>query len=351
MGSTQTTDLPPAVIPEQPDAPMEPARFSWRSSAHRGAILAAAVLAAVLAWSYADALSGLAHRWWKESDYIYCFLVPVFSGYLLWKRQHMMVFEPIKGIWWGVPLVALAAVMRWASAYYYYSLLDPMSLVPCLAGLALLLGGWRALAWSWPAIVFLAFMVPLPGFLAGTLSHPLQRIGTLASTYIIQTIGIPAVSQGNIIVLTHGEIGVVEACNGLRMMMLFVTVCTGAAFLMTGSPLLRLLVVISAAPISVVANIFRITLTSILHETASQQVADWVFHDLAGFFMMPLAVVLLWLEVAFLSRIILENPQGPLALEMAGSPSQGKNPHPRRKSRTRGGNGQGGHRRADKHAR
>jgi exosortase len=333
MDFTATTELATAAAPQPAEAPAEPARWRVPPALLGWPALAAAALVAALAWSYAEPISGLVHRWWNEADYQYCFLVPVFSGYLLWKRKSMIVFEPIQGIGWGLPLLALAAAMRWASAYYYFALLDPLSLIPCLAGLAILLGGWKALAWSWPAIVFLVFMVPLPGFLAGTLSHPLQRVGTLASTYIIQTLGIPAVAQGNIIVLTHGEIGVVEACNGLRMMMLFMTVCTGAAFLMTGSPLLRVLVVLSAAPISVIANIARITITGILHETASQAVADWVFHDLAGFLMMPLAVVLLWLEVAFLSRLILEKPAGPLAFETAGAkPVHGTHARARRKN-------------------
>ncbi|MFN5960306.1 MAG: archaeosortase/exosortase family protein, partial [Verrucomicrobiota bacterium] len=39
------------------------------------------------------------------------------------------------------------------------------------------------------------------------------------------------ISQGNVIRLTHGEIGVVEACSGLRMLMLFLAITVGASFL------------------------------------------------------------------------------------------------------------------------
>ena len=117
-----------------------------------------------------------------------------------------------------------------ASSYYYYDLLDPASLVPCLAGLTLFVGGWKAIRWAWPSIVFLVFMVPLPGFLANLMGGPLQRLATVASTFLIQTIGISAVAEGNVISLADSQIGVAEACNGLRNMMLFLAVCVGLVF-------------------------------------------------------------------------------------------------------------------------
>ena len=43
--------------------------------------------------------------------------------------------------------------------------------------LTLVLGGWRALRWAWPSILFLIFMVPLPDFVAAALGGKLQRRG------------------------------------------------------------------------------------------------------------------------------------------------------------------------------
>ncbi len=264
-------------------------------------------------------MAGLVRRWSRESDYYYCFLVPVFSGYLLWKRREMMHFQPVRGAVWGIPLVLLAVAMRWASAYYYFALLDPLSLVPCLAGLALFLGGWKALAWSWPSTVFLVFMVPLPGFAAGLVSQPLQRIGTVAGTYMIQLVGIPTFARGNVIVLPQTELGVAEACSGLRMMMVFVTVCAAMALVMKGSVWLRLIVLFSAAPIAVVANIARITVTGILYQLVSSEIANMVFHDLAGLFMMPLAVGILLGEVELLNRLAVDPSEGPLPIQPGNS--------------------------------
>ena len=166
----------------------------------------------------------------------------------------------------------------------------------------LFIGGWKVLRWAAPSIAMLVFMIPLPGFLATLLAHPLQRIATIASTYMIQTIGVPAVADGNVISLGDSQIGVAEACNGLRNMMLFVAVCSAVAFIVRRPLLEKVIIVLSAAPIAVIANLVRITVTAVLHSMSHHDLANTTYHDLAGWFMMPLAVVLLWIELAILRR-------------------------------------------------
>ena len=262
------------------------------------------ILTCALAWAYWDPMAMLVRRWWTEPDYHHGFLVPLFALFLLWKRREMLQSVSGQGNWWGIALVALAALMRWTAAYFYFGLLGALSLVPCLAGIVLFVGGRQALRWAGPSIVFLIFMVPAPGLFGDLLSNPLQRLGTVISTYVLQTLGVPAVAQGNVILLTESELGVAEACSGLRMMMLFVTVCIGAALLMEWSLLKKVLVVLSAVPIAVAANVLRITATAVLYETASDQLADAFYHNLAGWFMMPMAVILLWAEIAVFSKLV-----------------------------------------------
>ncbi len=272
------------------------------------------VLAVVILWSYGGVLVGLAGHWWTSPDYQHCFLVPIAGAYLLWHRRDLLPETPRNGSSWGFVLLGLAAVMRWAAEYFYYSTLDPLSLLPCLGGVALLWAGLPGLRWTWPAILFLVFMIPVPGTFAGWMSQPLQRIGTTAGTYLIQTLGIPAVAHGNVIALSDGSIGVVEACSGLKMLMVFFAVCTCAVLVLPLRWIDKLVILLSAAPIAVIANIFRITVTAVLHDTVGHELADRVFHDMAGLLMMPLALILIFVEIALLRRIFLE-PTGPMALD------------------------------------
>jgi hypothetical protein len=69
-------------------------------------------------------------------------------------------------------------------------------------------------------------------------------------------------------------------------------------------------IVASAIPIALIANIARITITGVLHETVGERIASIVFHDLAGWLMMPLAVILLGIELRLLDWVLSEAEPG-----------------------------------------
>src|SRR5262249_17993443 len=169
------------------------------------------------------------------------------------------------------------------------------------------------LRWAGPAVAFLIFMFPLPSFLDTRLLAPLQKMATTASTYVLQTMGIPSYSEGNRIVIGEVQLGVVEACSGLRMLTIFIAL-SFAIVLVTDRPFWeRVVIVLSSIPIAVVSNIVRIVVTAILYLTVGGEWVDEVFHDLDGYLMMPLALGLLYLEFQILSHLLIdEGDSGPL---------------------------------------
>jgi exosortase len=283
--------------------------IDWGRLLRSKALLWQLPLAAVLAWSYAGTIAGLAERWWQDSDYVYGFLVIPFSLLLLRLRRDMRParFGEQTGTWWGAPLIVFAVLMRCASAYTSDPVLEPLSLIPCLAGVTLCLGGWRVLRWAWPSLVFLAFMIPLPSFAATYTTSALQRIATNLSTFALQTIGFAAAADGNVIVMSETQLGVVEACGGLRLMMLFTAVCVAAALVVRDIPE-KVLILVSAIPATIAANVIRITITGILQELGNTELANAMFHDLVGFIMLPVAVLLIWGEIALLRYVLV--PKG-----------------------------------------
>src|SRR5262249_11142411 len=172
---------------------------------------------------------------------------------------------------WGLLCVALATSVRLLGAYFYWTWVEQVSFIPLLAGLILCVFGWPTLRWCWPAILFLIFMIPLPGRVEGYFGRPLQHIATIVCTFVFQLLGYPAQAEGNVILLRESELEIVEACSGLRMLFMFVAVCTAVAVLLRRPWLERALVILSAAPIAVLVNIVRITVTGILHETISSR--------------------------------------------------------------------------------
>ena len=61
-------------------------------------------------------------------------------------------------------------------------------------------------------------------------------------------------------------------------------------------------------------------LTGVMHETLGTYWANLVFHDLAGWLMMPLALALLWCELALLSLLIIEDAPAAPAAVLSRSP-------------------------------
>jgi exosortase len=267
-----------------------------------------------LLWVYAPTLIGLAHRWRHDSNYSHGYLVPLFALYLLWVRHRVSARVSWRPSWWGVPMLTAGLVVHVAGVTLYPDWLNALSLIPCLAGFGVLLGGWPVLRWSWPALAFLTFMVPLPYRAQVALAQPLQRLGTLASTYALQTLGFPAFSENNVIRLGQVRIGVVEACSGLSMLVVFFALSIAVAVLVRRPLAERLLIVASAVPLALLANITRITATGVLHQMAGRDVAELVFHDLAGWLMMPLTLGLLWIELRLLDWVFpsRETPAGPV---------------------------------------
>jgi exosortase len=181
-----------------------------------------------------------------------------------------------------------------------------ISLLPVLAGVAMLVGGWPVLRQAGLAIGFLAFMIPLPFRVETALSQPLQRIATATSTYVLQTIGLPAISEGNVIIINEARIGVVEACNGLGMLLLFVALSAAVAIVVQRSFWQKAIIVASSIPIAIASNVLRISVTGILAETVGAEWAERVFHDLAGWLMMPAALGMLCIELWILSKLFVD---------------------------------------------
>jgi exosortase len=268
---------------------------------------------ACLAWTFWPTFVELAQVWQHNPQYTHGYLVPLFALGLLWLRRDQLDLSACAPNWLlGVPLLALGIGLRLWGAYFFYIWLDPLSILPTVAGLVCLLGGWPALRWSWPAVLFLGFMVPLPYRLATALSGPLQELATVVSTFLMQTIGLPALSEGNVIHLNEESIGVVEACSGLSMLMVFFALSTLVAVVSARRPLLeRLVLVASAVPIALVSNILRITATGILHETSNSETAKAFFHDVAGWLMMPIGLGFLWVELKIMARLFLVKAEQP----------------------------------------
>lgn len=268
-----------------------------------GVVLSWIFVLSLLLWAYWPGLIRLAHRWLNDARYSHGLVVPFLALLVWWVRRREQPLSKWQPSWWGVPFLLCGTAVRLVGAYYYLDFFDAFSLLPVLLGLVLLLGGWPLARQSAPAIGVLFFMLPWPFQLEGALAGPLQRLGTVVSTFALQTLGLPAVSEGNIILIDNLEIGVLEACNGLGMLSAFFAISTTVALVIRRPLLDRLAVFLSAIPIGVLMNLARLTATGLLYAVIGAPAAQLFFHHLAGWLMMPLALAAVGLELYLLRRL------------------------------------------------
>jgi len=272
-------------------------------------LVSGGLLALAVFWALRPILLGLADRWETDPRYSHGFLVPLFSLGLLWARRDRLSGLALSPSNWGLAVLAVGAGVQLLGGYFLMGPVAAFALLPYLAGIALLLGGFPLLKWSWISIVFLFFMIPPPWRLESAMDSALQSLATQASTFVLQCLGMMAVSQGNVIQLTETRLGVAEACSGLSMLITLIALATAVAIMIERPWSDRVVLVLSSIPVALVANVARIVLTAVLQETMGGEETIEFHHDLAGWVMIPFALLLYWIEIQILSKLAPEEDQ------------------------------------------
>ena len=276
-----------------------------RAPAPRVAAWQLAALGGLLAWAYLPMLRVFFDKWVNDPQYSHGFLVPFFSAYLLWKSEARVAYTP--RLWLGGGLLILVLAMRAAAGSLLFHQLDAASFLLGLFAIVLIAGGMPLLKRTGPAIVFLVFLVPLPYELERNVGQPLKTAATVSSTYLLQTLGQPAIRDGNLILIDEVKLGVVDACSGLKMMVTFAAFSVGAVLLMLRSRFEKLMVLLGIIPIAIVSNVLRITCTGLAYVWVVDKGTLEVLHDLFGWLMMPVGLALLALELWVLKRLVMDN--------------------------------------------
>jgi exosortase len=288
------------------------------------ALIAAACLAA-LAWAYWPTASQMVAAWEREPDYSHGFLVPPLAALMLWTRRKEFPGLANKAFILGLASLAVWFALRVVAGFLFIDAVDGWSFLVWCVAFALLIGGRPLLAWCWPAIAFLFFMIPLPYKTERMLSLPLQTVAAKASTWVLQLFGQPALREGNTIILGEQVLEVEEACSGLRIFVGIVALGFAYAILMRKTWWETALMLVASVPVAIVANVTRIVGTGLLYQITSAHEAREIAHDFAGWAMIPFALLLLGAFVWYLNRLLPKVPVADVrqALVRKGAATQG----------------------------
>ena len=96
---------------------------------------------------------------------------------------------------------------------------------------------------------------------------------------------------------------VAEACSGMRQLTGFLALTTAVAYWTTRPVWYRVVIVISALPIALSANIARVMLTGYIMHFVNPQFAMGTYHTIEGLLLMAFGLLLLQAECWVLDQV------------------------------------------------
>jgi exosortase len=282
---------------------IQPKGTSWSQVA-----LLAPVFALILAVLYSSIGQALAAQWWDDANYTHGFLVPLFSGVLVWRQRARLRALAPRGSMRGLPVLLGGISLLVLGDLGAENFLMRSSLIVILAGLVLFHLGPRVFRIVLFPLSFLFFMVPLPGVVFYAVTFPLQRLAAEQAAWVLDLLGVPVLLDGNVIHLSQISLGVTEACSGIRSLISLLAAAVAGAYLLIPSRWAMTVLVVSAVPITILANVARVVTSGLIGQWFGVEYAAGFFHEFAGLAVYILALACL---VGVHRLIRLARRQGP----------------------------------------
>jgi exosortase D (VPLPA-CTERM-specific) len=221
---------------------------------------------------------------WGTAEYSHGPLIPLLSFVLFLK--HLKVVEPRpvgeRERLVGIGVIILALLIGGIGNISRIPDIITYGLIVWVFGLILITFGYSRGLLFWAAVVHLVFMLPLPAFIYWKLSITLQFISAEIGVWFIQQVGIPVFLDGNIIDLGAYRLDVAEACSGLRYLFPIMSFSYIFCMLYNGPIWHKAILLISAAPLTMLMNSFRIGVIGILVDAYGIGQAEGFLHFFEG---------------------------------------------------------------------
>ncbi|MBK1645280.1 VPLPA-CTERM-specific exosortase XrtD [Thiocapsa imhoffii] len=280
--------------------------FRWISG--RVVWILVSVAAIALGFMYAPGATELLKIWGESAEYSYGYFIPIVSLLMVWQQKHTLSQMPFKASWIGLLVLAGGLFFYFVGTLSTIFLIVHYSFILVLFGLVLSMTGWPPMRFIWPALVYLAFMIPFPPFLYTQLSFALQLISSEIGVAVIRWFGISVFLEGNVIDLGDYKLQVVDACSGLRYLFPLMSFGFLMAYLFRGPLWQRIVLFLSTIPITVLMNSFRIGVIGVLVEYFGIAMAEGFLHDFEGWAIFMACTVILVIEAWIFWRFSKSRP-------------------------------------------
>jgi exosortase B len=245
---------------------------------------------------YVPMYISLAYGIWNDEAYEHGPIVAVVTAWLVWDRRRQMAAltkEPAPVA--GAAALAAGLLLYVIGRSQSLPLFEVSSQIPLLAGLILLFYGWRGIRVLWFALLFLGFMIPLPGFVLYAVTGALkQQVSALAET-VLHYAGYPIARSGVVIQIGQYQMLVADACSGLNSMYSLSAMGLLYLYVMQRASVWRNAILLAAViPAAFLANVLRVIILILVTFHLGDAAGQGFLHGLAGMVLFLLALGLLF---------------------------------------------------------
>ncbi len=208
-------------------------------------------------------------------DWGHAFVIPLISGYMIWRQRHILAATTARAFWPGLSLILLGI-----ACYVFFMLmisnhmLQGAALITTLFGIVLTAFGPAILRLTALPILFLAFTITISEAVMLGLTFPLKLLASKGAWILLTVLG-PVFGysvdlDGNMLTMITADgtalpqLNVAEACSGMRMLVAFFALAAAVGVLGCRQWWQRIAMLLLAAPVALLMNIVRVALLALL---------------------------------------------------------------------------------------
>jgi exosortase B len=245
---------------------------------------------------YVPTFVGLATKLWHQDDHAHGPIILAMICWLVWQNRQSLLERPSEPKFAaGVGILVIGIVMYVLGRSQDILLFEVGSLLPVSAGAILATRGASALRGLAVPIIFILFLVPLPGFFVDALTSPLKQHVSALAEWVLYTTGFPIARTGVVLTVGSYQLLVADACSGLNSMFSLSALGLLYVYLMHyPSRLHNVLLLLSIVPIAFFANAVRVLVLVLVTYWYGDAAGQGMAHGFAGMALFVIAIFLLF---------------------------------------------------------
>lgn len=255
---------------------------------------------------YVPTYYGLANGVWNTEEQAHGPIVLVVLLWMIWEKRAAFLAPVERASPVGGGVLLLFGLLCYILGRSQDILIFEVgSQIPVLAGVLLATKGGRAVRSLWFPLLFVIFLIPLPGFFVDALTGPLKQYVSVLAEQMLYAAGYPIARNGVVLTIGSYQLLVADACSGLHSMYSLSAMGLLYMYLMKHTNWLRNgLLLISIWPIAFAANVIRVMVLVLITYHLGDEAGQGFLHGFAGIALFVISLLFLFALDAVLGWVL-----------------------------------------------